>query len=67
MYRLACEEFWEFKDVYSHSMPTMTSLCDREILLESENVLSDGSTSEAIMHYFINDQAYPSRAEFSSK
>lgn len=51
----------------SHSMPTITSLCDRVILLESGRVVSDGSTSEVVMNYYTSGQASPSSANFSGK
>jgi len=51
----------------SHSMPTITSLCNRVILLESGKVVSDGPTSEVVMQYYTCGQASPSSAQFSGK
>jgi lipopolysaccharide transport system ATP-binding protein len=51
----------------SHSMPTVTSLCDRAILLESGMVAKMGPTSEVVMHYYTSDQASPASADFSAK
>ncbi len=36
----------------SHSMPTITSLCERAILLQSGSIVKFGSTSEVIMSYY---------------
>jgi lipopolysaccharide transport system ATP-binding protein len=36
----------------SHSMPSITSLCDRAILLENGQIVHDGSPSESIMRYY---------------
>lgn len=51
----------------SHSMPTVTSLCDRAILLESGRVAKMGLTSEVVMHYYTSGQASPASADFSEK
>jgi len=51
----------------SHSMPTVTSLCDRAILLESGRVAKMGPTSEVVMHYYTSGQASPASADFSAK
>ena len=51
----------------SHSMPTITSLCDRAILVESGRVVRDGSTSEVVMHYYTSGQSSPASADFSGK
>jgi lipopolysaccharide transport system ATP-binding protein len=49
----------------SHSMPTVTSLCSRAILLESGKVVKDGLTSEVVMHYYTSGQSSPASADFS--
>jgi lipopolysaccharide transport system ATP-binding protein len=49
----------------SHSMPTVTSLCSRAILLESGRVVKDGPTSEVVMHYYTSGQSSPASADFS--
>ena len=49
----------------SHSMPTVTSLCSRAILLESGKVVKDGPTSEVVMHYYNSGQSSPASADFS--
>lgn len=49
----------------SHSMPTVTSLCSRAILLESGKVVKDGPTSEVVMHYYTSGQSSPASADFS--
>jgi lipopolysaccharide transport system ATP-binding protein len=36
----------------SHNMPAVSSLCDRAILLDSGQIVHDGSPSESIMRYF---------------
>ncbi len=51
----------------SHSMPTVTSLCGRAILLESGRVVKDGPTSEVVMHYYTSGQSSPASADFSNK
>jgi len=51
----------------SHSMPTITSLCDRAILLESGRVATMGPTSEVVMHYYTKGQTSPGSADFSNK
>lgn len=51
----------------SHSMPTVTSLCDRAILLESGRVAKMGTTSEVVMHYYTSGQASPASADFTAK
>ena len=51
----------------SHSMPTVTSLCDRAILLESGRVAKIGPTSEVVMHYYTSGQSSPASADFSGK
>lgn len=51
----------------SHSMPTVTSLCDRAILLEAGRIAKMGPTSEVVMHYYTSGQASPASADFSAK
>lgn len=51
----------------SHSMPTVTSLCDKAILLESGKVAKMGPTSEVVMHYYTSGQTSPASADFSAK
>lgn len=51
----------------SHSMPTVTSLCDRAILLESGRVAKMGPTSEVVMYYYTSGQTSPASADFYAK
>ena len=51
----------------SHSMPTVTSLCDKAILLSSGKVAKMGPTSEVVMHYYTSGQASPASADFSNR
>lgn len=51
----------------SHSMPTVTSLCSRAILLASGRLVKDGQTSEVVMHYYTSGQSSPASADFSRK
>lgn len=51
----------------SHTMPTVTSLCEKAILLESGKVAKIGPTSEVVMHYYASGQASPASADFSNK
>ena len=48
----------------SHSMPTVTSLCERSILLESGEIVKDGPTSEVVLEYYARGQASPASADF---
>jgi lipopolysaccharide transport system ATP-binding protein len=51
----------------SHSMPTVTSLCDRAILLEAGKVVKMGNTSDVVMHYYTSGQASPASANYTNK
>ncbi len=51
----------------SHSMPTVTSLCDKAILLDAGKIVKIGPTSEVVMHYYTSGQASPASADFSAK
>jgi lipopolysaccharide transport system ATP-binding protein len=51
----------------SHSMPTVTSLCDRAILLESGRVTKIGPTSEVVMHYYTNGVFSPAMIRYQEK
>jgi len=51
----------------SHSMPTVTSLCERAILLDGGKIVKDGPTSEVVMHYYTNGQSSPASADFSQR
>lgn len=51
----------------SHSMPTVTSLCDKAILLDAGRIAKMGPTSEVVMHYYTSGQASPASADFSAK
>ena len=51
----------------SHNMATVSSLCDRAILLDAGKILKCGSTSEVIMHYYTNGMASPSIINYSNK
>ena len=49
----------------SHSMSTVTSLCDKAVLLESGKIAKIGLTTEVVMHYYTGGQSSPARADFS--
>ncbi len=50
----------------SHSMPTVTSLCRRAVLLEGGRICHVGPTSEVILRYYTNDSsASPAMADFA--
>ncbi|MDR3392576.1 MAG: polysaccharide ABC transporter ATP-binding protein [Sulfuriferula sp.] len=51
----------------SHSMPTVTSLCDRAILLESGTVAKIGPTSEVVMHYYTNGLSSPAMIKYQER
>jgi lipopolysaccharide transport system ATP-binding protein len=51
----------------SHSMPTIASLCNRAILLESGRLVKDGPTSDVVMHYYTSGQSSPASADFSNR
>lgn len=51
----------------SHSMPTVTSLCERAILLDGGKVVKDGPTSEVVMRYYSNGESSPASADFLGK
>lgn len=51
----------------SHSMPSITSLCDRAILLEGGQVVLDGTPSEAVLRYYNNnDSSTPGAVNFTA-
>jgi lipopolysaccharide transport system ATP-binding protein len=43
----------------SHSMPTVTSLCNRGILMQNGRIAKMGTTSEVVMHYYSSGVASP--------
>jgi lipopolysaccharide transport system ATP-binding protein len=49
----------------SHSMPTITSLCTKCLLLDKGNVIREGSPSEVVIHYYTNGGVSPSHVDFS--
>lgn len=51
----------------SHNMATVSSLCNRAILLESGKIAKVGATSEVVMHYYTDGLASPSRIDYSDK
>ncbi len=51
----------------SHSMPTVTSLCSKAILLQSGQIDKIGLTSEVIMYYYTSGQSSPASANFKEK
>ena len=51
----------------SHNMATVSSLCDRAILLDAGKITRAGATSEVIMHYYTDGLASPSVIEYSSQ
>ncbi|MDI9640295.1 ABC transporter ATP-binding protein [Oscillatoria amoena NRMC-F 0135] len=50
----------------SHSMPTITSLCQKSILLESGKIIRAGKTSDVVIHYYTNGESSPSAVNFST-
>jgi lipopolysaccharide transport system ATP-binding protein len=48
----------------SHSMPTITSLCNKGILLEKGQIAKMGATSDVIMHYYNSGVASPTYANY---
>lgn len=51
----------------SHSMPTVTSLCDRTILLDGGRIVNDGPTSEVVIDYYTHGQTSSASADFSQR
>ena len=49
----------------SHSMPTITSLCQKCILLNKGEIKQIGNSSTAIMEYYTTSQDSPASIEFS--
>jgi lipopolysaccharide transport system ATP-binding protein len=50
----------------SHSMLSVTSLCDKAILLEKGMISHMGPTSDVIMHYYSREGSSPSSVDFLS-
>jgi lipopolysaccharide transport system ATP-binding protein len=50
----------------SHSMPTITSLCNRGILLNAGQISKIGLTSDVVMHYYTSGASSPASFDFSS-
>jgi lipopolysaccharide transport system ATP-binding protein len=48
----------------SHSMPTVTSLCNKGILLESGKVIKMGATSDVIMNYYSSGVSSPTHISY---
>lgn len=51
----------------SHSMQTVTSLCNRAILLENGQVKNQGNPSEVILDYLGGDSSNSGRVEFNNQ
>ncbi|HMH23173.1 MAG TPA: ABC transporter ATP-binding protein [Puia sp.] len=51
----------------SHSMPTISSLCNRAILLEGGRISIDGETSEAVLSYYTSGVASPTQIDYSQQ
>lgn len=49
----------------SHSMPSITSLCQRALLLDAGEMVKIGSTSDVVMHYYNMDKSSPTSFDFS--
>jgi lipopolysaccharide transport system ATP-binding protein len=49
----------------SHSMPTISSLCNRAILLEAGQITIDGETSKAVLSYYTSGIASPTQIDYS--
>jgi lipopolysaccharide transport system ATP-binding protein len=48
----------------SHSMPTISSLCNRCILMEAGKIRLDGDTSTAVLSYYTSGVASPTHIEY---
>lgn len=48
----------------SHSMPTVTSLCTKGVLLDHGNIVKIGTATDAVMYYYTNGGASPSTIDF---
>lgn len=49
----------------SHSMPTITSLCQRCIMLNSGQISQIGMTSDVVMHYYTSGGNSPASVDYS--
>jgi lipopolysaccharide transport system ATP-binding protein len=49
----------------SHSMPTITSLCERCFLLEIGQLVRQGLTSDVVMQYYTNGETSPAAIDFT--
>ena len=50
----------------SHSMPSISLLCEKAILLEKGMISQMGPTADVIMHYYGREGSSPSSVDFSS-
>ena len=51
----------------SHSMPSITSFCDRAILLDSGKISENGPTSEVVINYNTRGRSSPASADYSQE
>lgn len=51
----------------SHSMPTITSLCTKAVLLDHGNIIKIGNASEVVVHYYTNGEISPSNIDFTKQ
>lgn len=51
----------------SHSMPTITSLCTKAVLLDHGNIIKTGNASEVVVHYYTNGDTSPSNIDFAKQ
>lgn len=49
----------------SHNMPTITSLCNRGILLESGKIKLNGDTASAVLTYYTSGVASPTQVDYN--
>ena len=49
----------------SHSMPTISSLCNRAILLDRGQVMIDGDTSAAVLSYYTSGVSSPTQIDYT--
>ncbi|MDI1299688.1 ABC transporter ATP-binding protein [Methylotenera sp.] len=50
----------------SHSMPMITSLCDKAVLLDSGRIVKSGLVSDVVMEYYSSGQSSPASNDFST-
>ncbi|MES2309615.1 MAG: ABC transporter ATP-binding protein [Verrucomicrobiota bacterium] len=51
----------------SHSMPTITSLCSRAILLDGGRIVAEGNPSDVVVHYYSEGGHSPASVDFTGE